>query len=118
MKRYPVWTFAAVAYSVGCAILILSCSSFLHFKDPGAQAVTCAIVGPEMLIIESAAGICGPYAPACLSLLESIFGDACVAAAAAGKTQEEAHQAGLAAVNARASKSKAELVKAGVRQDP
>jgi hypothetical protein len=100
------------------ALVVAGCSSFLHFSDPTAQAVTCAILAPEEALIESAAGICGPFAPACLSALQALFGDACTNAAAAGKSQDEAHAAGLAAVNKHASAMKVSLVKAGVEVKP
>jgi hypothetical protein len=96
-------------------VVVGGCSSFLHFKNPATQAVTCAILAPEELIIESASAICGPFAPACLAALQGLFGDACTAAAAAGKSQEEAHSAGLAAVNKHASAMKLQLEKAGVK---
>ena len=92
----------------------MGCSSLFHFKDPTTQAVTCGVASAEIPIIESAAAICGPFAPACLDALVAIYGSACADAAAHGKSQEEAHQAGLEAVNRRASAMKAELVKAGV----
>lgn len=103
-----------IVFLVG-AIGLVGCSSFLHFSNPATQAVTCAILAPEEAIIESAAGICGPFAPACLSALQALFGDACTTAAAAGKSQDEAHAAGLAAVNAHASAMKLQLEKAGVK---
>lgn len=103
-----------IVFLIG-ALGLVGCSSFLHFSNPTTQAVTCAILEPEELIIESAAGICGPFAPACLSALQALFGDACTTAAAAGKSQDEAHAAGLAAVNAHASAMKLQLEKAGVK---
>lgn len=100
---------------LGLGVGFIGCASFLHFKDPSAQAVTCAILAPEEALIESAAGICGPFAPACLSALQALFGDACTTAAAAGKSQDEAHAAGLAAVAKHASAMKVSLEKAGVK---
>jgi hypothetical protein len=100
------------------ALAIPGCKSFLHFSDPTAQAVTCAILEPEEALIESAAGVCGPFAPACLSALQALFGDACTAAATAGKSQDEAHAAGLAAVHKHAGAMRVSLVKAGVEVKP
>jgi hypothetical protein len=94
---------------------VLGCSSFLHFSDPTTQAVTCAILAPEEAIIESSAAMCGPFAPACLSALQALFGDACATAAAAGRSQDESHKAGLAAVQKHAGTMKASLEKAGVK---
>lgn len=114
--KFPAFTVGYVGALLLCGVA--GCASLFHFSSPTAQTVTCDILAPEMALIESAAGICGPFAPACLSALEAIFGDACTAAAAAGKTQQEAHKAGFDAVNMHASAMKAELVKAGVKSDP
>jgi hypothetical protein len=114
-KKPPNGTGGVCVSIVFLVVVLAGCSSFLHFSNPATQAVTCAILEPEELIIESAAGICGPFAPACLSALQALFGDACTSAAAAGKSQDEAHTAGLAAVNAHASAMKLQLEKAGVK---
>jgi hypothetical protein len=105
-------------FLVALALTISGCKSFLHFSDPTAQAVTCAILEPEEALIESAAGVCGPFAPACLSALQALFGNACTAAATAGKSQDEAHAAGLAAVHKHAGVMRASLLKAGVEVKP
>jgi hypothetical protein len=78
----------------------VACSSFLHFNDPTAQAVTCAITSllmPELEAIVVATGI-----P--LSVVEALYGDACNAAAARGLTQEQAQREALSATRGTAMK--------------
>jgi hypothetical protein len=100
---------------VGLPLLALGCSSLFHFSDPIAQEVSCAIGSAEMPVLDAAAAVCGPFAPACEALLATIFGDACTAAAKAGKSQDDAHRAGLAAVRERQAAMRAELERAGVK---
>lgn len=96
----------------------VGCASLFHFSDPTTQAVSCDVASSELPIIEGAAAVCGPFAPACLSALEAIFGLACTDAAKAGKSQQDAHQAGIDAVNRHASAMKDKLARAGVKVQP
>jgi hypothetical protein len=110
----PLSVFKALSTLAAMALLLVSCASFLHFSDPTAQKVSCDIAESEMVLITSAAAICGPFQPACLAALEAIFGSACLSAAQAGKTQKESHDAAIAAVQQRSGAMKDALAKAGV----
>lgn len=103
-----------LAFALCAALAACGCSSFLHFADPGAQAVSCSLAESELVILEGASGICGPFAPACLTALEAIFGAACTNAAAAGKSEADAHKAGMDAASDRAGAMRASLERAGV----
>ena len=61
------------------------------------------------------AALCGPFAPACESLLTALYGDACAAAAAKGAGQDEATKAGMDAC--RSKRPELERIAASARAD-
>lgn len=67
------------------------CSSFLHFKDPGAQAVSCGISAALLPEIEAIAASLGFP----VNVIEALYADGCTTAAKAGSSQDDAEQAGL-----------------------
>lgn len=82
------------------ALALAGCASFMHFSDPTAQAVTCGITSAVLGPLEALAASLGFP----ISVIESLYSDACAIAAAKGMTQHDAERFGLehATVRARA----------------
>lgn len=73
-------------------VLTASCASFLHLKDPNAQAVSCAITSAVLPELEAIAASFGFP----ISVIEALYAEGCTVAAKQGKTQDEAQKYGLA----------------------
>lgn len=74
-----------------CCALLLGCSSFLHFTDPGVQAVTCGISNMVLGPLESLAVTLGLP----LWVVQDLYSTACAEAAKSGMTQDQAEKYGL-----------------------
>lgn len=76
---------------LGVPLVAMGCSSFLHFTNPTAQSVSCAItaaVMPELSALAIALGI-----P--LDIIEAAYADACNFAAVQGMSQADAEKYGI-----------------------
>lgn len=80
------------------ALALAGCASFLHFADPTAQAVSCAVTPELVSVIESVVDSTGIPLP----VLETLYGDACADAAKMGLGQHDAEQAAMDALRERA----------------
>lgn len=88
----------ALAHMLALAAYVVSCTSFLHWSDPTAQAVTCAITEGILSVLQSIVVATGIP----MNVVQVLYGDACAEAAASGLSQHDAEQAGLAATRQRA----------------
>lgn len=84
---------AAKSGIVLLALFVCGCASFLHFSDPGTQAVSCSVTTALLPELEALASLTGIP----LSVVEALYSDACTEAASRGLSQHDAEQAGLAA---------------------
>lgn len=88
-----------------CMCLVLGgCASFLHWKDPNVQAVSCGITSAVLPLLEELAVSLGVP----LAAVERLYATACAEAAAKGLSQHDAESYGVAEARTNALRMRAE----------
>lgn len=92
MKAMNIIAAAVLGVTAG------ACSSFLHFSDPSAQAVTCLVTESVLTLLQELAQTIGIP----LHVVEQLYSEGCTQAAKEGLTPDQAMRFGLEHAHARA----------------